>query len=114
MNDPTYRIYEWDKHFENNRSRVIKDLSWVPIPNKHDSDGYTQIMDEDDAAIIYCGWILIVQIASKCEPRGLLVRKNGKPHNAESLARQTRAPKKIFDTAIPYLSKQIHWLEVVK
>ncbi len=108
-----YRIHAWDEKFENNRSRVIKELAWVPIPNGHDSDGYTEIMEEDNGPEIYCAWILMVQIASKAKPRGTLRRKNGNPHTANTLSRVTRAPKELFDIAIPFLSKQIHWLEEV-
>ena len=34
-----YRIKNWDERYENNRSRRVKDLQWVPTPNHHDGDG---------------------------------------------------------------------------
>ncbi len=85
----TYRINEWDKHFENNRTRVMDELRWVPVPNKHDGEGYKTIMAEPDGIIIYACWHLILQVASKCHPRGTLVRSDGTPHTARSIAIKT-------------------------
>ena len=47
-----YKISGWDKHFENNRTRELKFLSWVPFPNKHDGDGYTELMDHKDGVTL--------------------------------------------------------------
>jgi hypothetical protein len=108
-----WRVKNWDTIYENNRSRVIENTSWVPIPNKHDSDGYTLVIEHDHGAMHYGAWCALVQVASKCKPRGTLVR-DGKPHTAESLARQTKIPASVFREAIPrFLSPEIGWLEEV-
>jgi len=106
-----YRVRNWSEHFENNRSREVKDLQWVPIPNKHDGDGYTELMSHGPAAAAHLGaFVLIVQVASKCNPRGTLMRDGGRPHDCDSLSRLTRCDAEAFDNAIPLLCS-IGWLE---
>lgn len=114
---PMYRIRDWDKHFENNRTRDLKELRFVILPNKHDGDGYTELLDHPNGAAHYGAWVAIVQVASKCDPRGTLLRQSRTPlrdsaeaHNSASLARITRIPKDVFEEAIPRLV-QIGWLE---
>ncbi len=41
MTDPTDTIRNWSENFENNRTRDLKEMKWIPVPNKHDGDGYT-------------------------------------------------------------------------
>ena len=105
----TYHVAGWDLHYENNRSRKVKDLTWVPIPNKHDGERYSLLMTEKRAAEIFAAWILILQVASRCHRRGTLVRGDGRPHDAASLAVKTRAPKAWFEVSLIYLEK-IGWL----
>ncbi|CAK0778559.1 hypothetical protein CCP3SC15_6010001 [Gammaproteobacteria bacterium] len=107
-----YRVRNWDKHFENNRTKEIKNLAWVPFPNKQDGDGYTELLDSHpDGDRHYGAWCALVQIASKCDPRGTLLRDTGKPHSAESLARMSRFRVDIMATALERLVS-IGWLEV--
>lgn len=110
MPESVYRIVDWEKHFENNRTRELKSLGWVPIPNKHDGDGYTQVMEEDDGAAIYGAWISIVQVASKCDTRGVLMRDASRPHDARSLSRMTRVPITNIQRALDKCVS-IGWLE---
>ena len=109
-----YRIRDWDQCFENNRSRKVETLSWVSIPNKHDGECYSLIMADQNAAKIYSAWILTVQVASKCNPRGTLIRDNGQPHTSQTLAIKTRAPSAWFDLAFNFLTTHTDWLEVVE
>lgn len=109
---PIYSIPNWSVDFENNRSRALKDLSFVLVPNSHDGDGFTQLMAHKKCCEVFTAWILIVQIASKCENRGVLMRSNGQPHTPGSLSRMTKAPESIFELAIPFLlSEELGWLE---
>lgn len=112
-----YRIKDWEIEFENNRTRELKDLHWFPCPNKHDGDGYTQIMSHEHAPEIFSAWILLCQVASKCEPRGLLVRegRNGiiVPHDEGSLSRMTRLPVCCFAKSFAVLT-EVGWLEEVQ
>lgn len=107
-----YRISNWSKIFENNRSRSIEKLTWVAIPNHHDGENFAAIMQHPDGAIIYAAWMLIVQVASRCRPRGVLVRPDGTPLTPESLNLKTRAPASWFATALQYIETQTDWMEV--
>lgn len=102
-------IVDWDENFENNRSRALMDLDWVPIPNKMDGDGYTQVMDQEEGMVIFGAWILMVETASKSKPRGMLLRSGLLPHDANSLSRITRRKREEFELAIPVLL-DIGWL----
>ena len=60
------RVKDWNLLFENNRTRGLKHLDWVPMPNKMDSDGYTELVDHPNGAAHLGAWFAIVQIASRC------------------------------------------------
>jgi len=107
---PTYRIRNWSLHFENNRTREIKEMAWVPVPNRMDGDGYTELVDHPEGAAHLGAWLAILQIASKCEERGVLRRDGGQPHDARSLSRISRLPPSVFETALARLV-EIGWLE---
>lgn len=124
------RIKDWDVHFENNRTRELKRMDWVPMPNKMDGDGYTELVDHPDGAAHFGAWCAIVEVASKCATRGTLLRtipqegatssaesrthlRGGSvPHDSASLSRLTRLPRAVFDEVIPRLLA-IGWLESV-
>lgn len=110
-----YRIKNWEDQFENNRTRKMKNMMWVPVPNKHDGDGYTELIDHENGAAHLGAWLAILQVASKCPIRGTLMRDNGMPHSATTIARVTRIGKGIIYDAITRLSSvEIGWLEVVQ
>jgi hypothetical protein len=134
---PVYQIRDWNIHFENNRSRELKTLDWVPLPNKHDGDGFTDLISEPDGVTLFGAWVLILQLASKCSPRGTLLRKVGTiphegattpqtaqkqaphegattliPHDFASISRITRCPEKMVENAIRKCL-EIGWIEVV-
>lgn len=120
----TYRIRDWSKHFENNRTRGLKELRFVILPNKHDGDGYTELLDHPNGAAHYGAWVSLVQVSSKgkhpaggcgipagcCECRGILLRTGARPHDPVSLSRLTRIPASVYEEALPRLVK-IEWLE---
>lgn len=110
----TLRVASWSEHFENNRTRELKVMTWVPVPTKQDGDGYTQVMDHPHGAAHFGTWIAILQVAAKCDERGTLVRdgRNGVrvAHDATSLSRLTRIPRKTIADAIARLL-EIGWLE---
>jgi hypothetical protein len=109
-----YSIRNWDAHFENNRTRKMKHMMWIPVPNKHDGDGYTELVDRDDGAEMLGAWLAILQVASKCAIRGTLVRDNGTPHTPKTIARQTRIKEGVICKALQLLcSSDVEWLQVV-
>lgn len=109
----TYRIKNWDKLFEIAQSRKTKRLYWVAVPNKHDGKGYRRVARHPKATDIFTAWILILQVGSKQDKRGLLVDE-GRPLTAADLADKTGYPKEIFKLAFDVLSgPKIAWLEKV-
>lgn len=111
MNDPVYSIRDWDRHFENNRSRSVENLRWVCVPNRHDGEGYSLLMEQDDAAELFAAWVLILQVASKCRERGRLVRDDGTPLTAKSLASKTRSDKAWFVKAFNFFTTKVKWMD---
>src|SRR5688572_23919159 len=108
---PTYRIKDWDKHFENHESRKVKRSYWVPIPNRHDGKSYRRIADHPENVAVFAGWILILEAASKMPVRGVLADEDG-PLDAEDLSSMTGFPASIFEAAFRVLPEvRVGWLE---
>ena len=105
QDDNIYEIVNWDAYFENAQSRKYNKLRWVPVPNKHDGLTYKLLMDSPKGPEIFAAWILIIEVASKCTPRGILIKSDGQPHNPKSLNIITSAPEKLFEEAFAYLRK---------
>jgi len=111
-----YRIRDWLSLYENAETHRYKTLKWVPVPNSHEGEGYGQIMMMPDGSLrpnatdIFTAWIIMLQIASKCSPRGVLINANGKPYTAAGLAYKCKGNKAWFDAAIPLLL-DIGWIE---
>src|SRR5262249_5654182 len=102
----------WNDLYENNRSRTVENPRWVAIPNKHDGETFTEIISHKEGAKIYAAFILMVQVASKCRPRGVLIKGDGTPHTPPSLSLKTRAPENWFILALEYLEKFTDWLDI--
>lgn len=114
------RVVDWNRRFENNRTRELKRMDWVPMPNQHDGDGFSELLDHPNGVAHYGAWALLAQVASKCREiavgcggRGTLLRDCAEPHDAASLARITKGDQKVFEEAIPRLLK-IRWLEYLE
>ena len=112
MFKPTYSIVKWGDLYENNRTRELANLRWVPIPNSHDSDGYNELVDRKNGAALFGAWIAIVQLASRCKVRGTLTRDNGEPHDARSIARITRISQQCVEDALGVCLSECKWLEI--
>lgn len=109
-----YRIKDWSQLYENNRTKELKKLGWFPMPNKQDGDGYTLIVDRPDGAAILGAWLVCIQIASRCDPRGTLLRDCKIPHDSASLSRMSRLPSKIIESMLELTSSsEVNWIEVV-
>jgi hypothetical protein len=106
-----WRISEWGKNFENNRTRGLKTMLWVPIPVNLAGNGVTELLDHPNGAAHLGVWLTLIEVAARCAPRGTLVRGNGTPHDRESLSRITRIPVEIIEEAMPRLQR-IGWIEV--
>jgi len=110
--DSCYRIRGWDEDFENSRTRDIKVLTWVKLPIRLDSDGYTELLEHEDGAAHFGAWCAIVKVAARCDPRGYLLRGNRTAHDAKSLGRITRIKPTLIEKALPRLVSN-GWLEAV-
>jgi hypothetical protein len=112
-----YRIKDWARHFENNRTREVVNMAWVPVPNKHDGEGFRRIMREPDGIVIYGCWHLILQVASKClRQRGTLLRDDGTPMTPETISLKTgwdgEQGVNNFRRAFEFLSSpEVAWIE---
>jgi len=108
-----YRIANWDELFENSRTRQMKTMRWAPIPNKLDGDGYTELIEGHTRGVMhYACWVTLVLVASRCTPRGSLVRANGQTHSPTTLARMTRMETDLIAETIRRVI-EIGWLEEV-
>lgn len=109
----TYRIKDWDTHFENHESRKIKAARWVGLPNKHDGKSYRRIAGHRDGIPVFAAWTLILEVASKMPVRGVLADEDG-ALDASDLSAMTGFPSEIFDKAFKLLTEhKIGWLEEV-
>lgn len=91
----------------------MKNMQWVPVPNKMDGDGYTELVEGHPRGISHYGcWVAILLVASRCTPRGSLVRANGQTHSPTTLARLTRIESDLVAETIRRVL-EIGWLEEV-
>jgi len=114
MSKPTYRIKDWSANFEKAQSRKCKKTYWVALSNRHDGKSYRRIMAHPRQAEVFAAWVLMVQIASRCEPRGLLIDDN-EGLDADDMAFSTGLNKESFELALEVLcQKKIGWLERIE
>lgn len=113
MSHPLYRIKDWGIHYETNRNRGLKTMSWISLPTQYWSNGYTELIGHPAGVAHFACWIGALQVAAHCEIRGTLAQKSGTPHTPDSLARLTRIPAESYASALPELTR-IGWLEVIE
>jgi hypothetical protein len=106
-----YRIKDWNKLYETHDTRKLRRMTWVPIPNKHDGEGYRTIIEHEKGAEIFAAWILILQVASKCEPRGELINRGNVPITSLAMQKKTGIPADCFELAFKVL-EEINWIEI--
>ena len=107
----TYRIRDWDTQYENNRTKEIKRMTWVPVPNRMDGQGYTELVDHPNGAAHLGAWLAIIEISSRQKIRGTFPQDDaGIP---QVLARMSRLPAGLFEEVIPRLLK-IGWIECIQ
>lgn len=104
----SFRVKNWADIYENNRTKELKRLEWVPIPNAMDGAGYTELVDHPNGAAHFGAWIAILEIASRQKIRGEIPQASA--GTAQALARISRLPIEIFMEVIPRLSV-IGWIE---
>lgn len=107
----TYRIKDWSTRYETHRTRELKRMDWVPIPNRMDGLGYAELVDHPQGAAHLGAWLAIVEIASRQEVRGTFSYDS--TELSQALARISRIPAEIFEAAIPRLVR-IGWVERIE
>jgi hypothetical protein len=113
----TYRIKDWQKHYENNKSREREVCSWCPVPNKQDGLGYGRLLQEKDGAALYGAFLAVVLVASKQgRPRDGYLTGTGRaddgPLSAEDLAIMTKVQEPIIRRMLETVScANIGWIE---
>jgi hypothetical protein len=100
------KIRDWEVHFERDRTKQWKALSWVPVPNKQGS-GYRKIMKQKNGLEIFACWIALVQVASTCKIRGDLTK-----YEISEISDLCMVSEEKLTTAIKFLSEVLDWIEV--
>lgn len=86
-----YRIKNWLHLFEGRSyTKARQTLNWLDLPLRLDTDWYLDIVTEDPSASCLGAFLALCIVAGRCDPRGTLLREDGMPHTAETLANKTR------------------------
>lgn len=107
-----YKIRGWSGFYENCASRKLKKLDWVAICNKPDGENFAKIVAHPEGAVIFAGFITLLQLASRCCPRGTLIKSDNSPHTPISMAFKCRCPVEWFTVSLPFLVDNTDWLEI--
>ncbi len=74
-----YQIKDWNKHFENHKSREHDICNWVAMPNKQDGLGPRRLLSAPNGVAFFGVWCLTLQRCSKQrKPRLGWLTENGK------------------------------------
>lgn len=116
---PLYQIVDWNKYFENNKSREVGRCGFVCFPNRHGGIGISNVLSEPDGAAVYGIWALIVQFCSRQTKReGWLTSdgtRDGFRIGAAAFARTFRRPvDEIYRTLQVVSYPDIGWLKLVE
>lgn len=98
-----YRILDWQRYERSRNRDRIKTPSWISWDNRLDGDRYMDVVLHEQGAAHLGAMVAICMVASVSNARGLLVRDNGEPHTAETLAYKTRLPVAIISEALKHL-----------
>jgi uncharacterized phage protein (TIGR02220 family) len=111
-----YQVKDWDRNYENNKSREREDCSFVCVPNSHSGLGISRVLDEKDGATIYGIFNLIVGACSRQrKPREGWMTQDGHPTGTPwavaDLSLMFRRPEKEIRRALDVLcSPGVAWI----
>lgn len=109
-----YSIRNWNAHYEKAQTRKVEKAQWVPLPVKHDGLSFRRLMAMPDGLRYFGAWVLLVEVAAKCSPRGVLQDERG-PLTPADLAIKTGASADDFIKALDVLTSElIGWVEVTE
>src|SRR5438034_3359579 len=98
-----YVSSNWDRDFENAKSRTIERTTFFCAPNHFDGKKIRQLSALEDSEQLFGAFHLICAVASKCWYRGVLLDNDG-PITARDLANKTGFREEVFVDALPKLS----------
>lgn len=104
-----YQVKDWKDVFEKNRTRELKRMEWVAVPNRMDGRGYTALVDHPRGDAHLGAWLAILEIASRSTTRGE-IPQDGAANTETCLARISRLPVQTFMEVLPRLV-DIGWIE---
>lgn len=108
----SWRVKDWDALYERGEKKIRK-MEYVLVPNKHDGYGFRCLMAEPDGMALLGAWLLMLQIASKANPRGYLVRASGEPHTPVSIGKMTGGDAAVISRAMEVLAcDEVGWIEL--
>lgn len=113
-----YRIKDWQDLYENNRTRELKNMLWIPVPVKLSGDGYCMIMEDEkgrrkDGPAIFGTFISIIELAASCDPRGDLLKSDKTPHTFDSIGRICRIDPILISKTISFCVDILKWIEII-
>lgn len=114
----TYRIRDWDRHYETERSRSIQAPSRCSLPNKQHGLGYGRLVTRPNGAAVYGAFVAVVLVASRQSRdvrAGWLTEdgtETGAPYSAADLAIVTRLPESAIAEALA-AAVEVGWIDRV-
>ena len=106
----TWAIKDWDTAFECAASRKLAKVTYLQLRCKVDGLAYRRLMRRTGGLEAYGVFMALVQVAAKCDVRGVLAR-DGKPLSMIDLEDLTSIPKDAIEKAIEILTlADIGWL----
>lgn len=111
-----YQVKDWEKIYENARSRDVINCTFVCMPNSQDGNGFVELMSEPDGTAIYGLFCAIVGKLSRQRPprKGLLTSDgtdDGLPWTAQMMSKWWRRPVDEVERALEKLaSDEVKWL----
>jgi len=114
-----YQIIDWNRFYENAKSRSIDNCSWSPIPTKQDGLSYRRIAKEfPQYYAVFVGLVLACMKQRKEDRAGWLTddgTAEGIAWTASDISAKIGINEDVIEGALPYLcSDRIKWLREVK
>lgn len=109
-----YAITRWSSRFENAQSRRTKDPNHSLMPHELNSTQLEHLMKQESGPLALGVWHILIQIATRCPQRGLLVTEDG-PHTDTTIAQACHLSEGQIAQALNLLmSPAVGWLDIVE
>ena len=105
-----FEISNYAEVFEVSQSKKYTATKWFPSPNKYDSGGMLETLEEDDGLKFIGIWYLLLQLASTMPKRGLFVSDSGVSLTLKRIAITLRIDKKDLENGVNHFIR-IGWIK---